>query len=114
MLIRSSQCSSAKSLIKSSTLGVVFFGTPHSGSRIAFWGNFFLKLLSCFVNTNTRIIRHLRADSELLRAQDHPFRRVSPNIDLIFVCETKKTKVLPFKSILVRSPFHYKIMTKSS
>ncbi|KAF3025139.1 hypothetical protein E8E14_014701 [Neopestalotiopsis sp. 37M] len=52
--------------IVESTAGVMFLGTPHSGSALALYAERLAKLIGAFKKTNPRIIGVLRRDSEVL------------------------------------------------
>ncbi|KAI9148182.1 Kinesin light chain 4 [Paramyrothecium foliicola] len=87
--------------IKISTHGIIFFGTPHAGSSAASWATALLKIGSLFANTNTAVIRHLRADSEWLRMQLDQFNSISSDLALVFCYESHKTPVLLGHSALI-------------
>ncbi|KKA16380.1 SesB-related regulatory protein [Rasamsonia emersonii CBS 393.64] len=48
------------------THGIIFLGTPHSGSGFAQWAEGLAKLIGLIKQTNSQIIQVLRADSEVL------------------------------------------------
>lgn len=58
-----------------STAGVIFMGTPHSGSYLAMWGYTLARLLDRFWRTNKRILSVLKQQSEILRGVEEVFQR---------------------------------------
>ena len=59
------------------TLGVVFLGTPHHGSKTASLGKIALELTRLFLqNPNTKILRALEIDSEILERISRSFGQI--------------------------------------
>jgi hypothetical protein len=58
-----------------STAGVIFMGTPHSGSYLATWGYTLARLLDRFWRTNKKILSVLKRRSEILRGVEEVFQR---------------------------------------
>ncbi|KAF2438446.1 hypothetical protein P171DRAFT_423656 [Karstenula rhodostoma CBS 690.94] len=57
------------------TAGIVFMGTPHSGSYLATWGYTLARLLDRIWRTNKELISLLKRESEVLRAVEEIFQR---------------------------------------
>lgn len=57
------------------TAGVVFMGTPHSGSYLAMWGYTLARLLNWVWRTNKELLSLLKQRSEVLRAVEEVFQR---------------------------------------
>lgn len=91
-LIHSNLSKDNQNSIKSSSRGIVFFGTPHAGSSIASFGVHLLDILSIF-GTNTSLIRHLQQDSEWLRMQTEQFSSISSELDIVTFYETYGTPI---------------------
>ncbi|SPO01018.1 uncharacterized protein DNG_03766 [Cephalotrichum gorgonifer] len=50
--------------IRDSTRGVIFFGTPHSGSDMANWGELLRRIAGIFAVTNSTLLAALNPDSD--------------------------------------------------
>jgi hypothetical protein len=87
--------------IKLSTYGIFFFGTPHSGSGSAAWATTLLNIGSTFAKTNTKIVKHLKTNSEWLRQQIDQFSGLAGQFNIIFCYEGYPTSVALGKSIVV-------------
>ncbi|KAF2709069.1 hypothetical protein K504DRAFT_468277 [Pleomassaria siparia CBS 279.74] len=57
------------------TVGIVFMGTPHSGSYLATWGYTLARLLHRFRRTNKDLLSLLKQRSEVLKAVEEVFQR---------------------------------------
>lgn len=57
------------------TAGVIFMGTPHSGSYLATWGYTLARLLDRVWRTNKDLLSLLKQRSEVLRAVEEVFQR---------------------------------------
>ena len=55
------------------TRGVMFLGTPHYGSSLAFWAERLAKVIGILQQTNPEIVKALQADSEVLARTQHSF-----------------------------------------
>lgn len=88
-------------LIKVSTYGIIFMGTPHQGCDGATLGKIFLDMASIFVSTNDRILRNLQKDSELLQSHMTLYNPISRDFVTKFAYETYTTSITGHKSIMV-------------
>ena len=61
--------------IAACTAGIVFMGTPHSGSYLADWGYTVARLLNRVWRTNKNLLSLLKQRSEVLRAVEEVFQR---------------------------------------
>ena len=64
------------------TYGIIFLGTPHSGSGLARWAQLSAKSIGLIKETNPKILEVLRADSEVLariQADFHTMMRSRAN-----------------------------------
>lgn len=59
------------------TAGVIFMGTPHSGSDLAAWGYTIARLLNRVWRTNKELLSLLKQRSEVLKAVEEVFQRQS-------------------------------------
>ena len=57
------------------TAGIVFMGTPHSGSSLAEWGYTLARLLDRFWRANKELLSVLKQRSEVLKAVEEVFQR---------------------------------------
>lgn len=74
--------------ILNDTLGIIFMGTPHGGSRLASWGDTVAKYVNIFRGTNRDILSNLQpGSSDLLRTEEdflHMLRQ--ENVKLKIYC----------------------------
>ncbi|KAH6976535.1 Alpha/Beta hydrolase protein [Ilyonectria sp. MPI-CAGE-AT-0026] len=73
--------------------GVVFMGTPHAGSDVAFWGALAGRLLhtaSLGTSTNRGLLKLLRKDSTFLGALSLRFAMENPQIRILSFYELEK------------------------
>lgn len=92
--------------IKLSTYGVLFFGTPHLGTRGIQAGKILANIGSVVAHTNTKVMRNLEEDSEWLQMQLGQYRSISNDFVTKFYYETLRTP-LPLggsKMVLVQLP----------
>ncbi|KAF2679033.1 hypothetical protein K458DRAFT_375424 [Lentithecium fluviatile CBS 122367] len=61
--------------IASRTAGIIFMGTPHSGSYLATWGYTLARLLDRIWRTNKELLSLLKQRSEVLKAVEEIFQR---------------------------------------
>lgn len=61
--------------IAACTAGIIFMGTPHSGSYLATWGYTLARLLDRFWRTNKDILSVLKQKSEVLKGVEEVFQR---------------------------------------
>lgn len=85
---------------------MIFFGTPHGGSKIASFATLLLSMGSAFAKTNTSLIKHLRADSGILKMQLQQFDQISDDFNIITFYETFKENILLGRGVLVGSEIH--------
>ena len=82
--------------------GVVFMGTPHSGSYLATWGYTLARLLDRIWRTNKDLLSLLKQRSEVLRAVEEVFQRqlsadgMLQNIKIFCFYETVPVDVVGF------------------
>jgi hypothetical protein len=61
--------------IASCVAGIIFMGTPHSGSTLATWGCTVARLLGQIWSTNKELLSVLKQKSEVLKAVEEVFQR---------------------------------------
>lgn len=64
------------SKVYSSLLGIIFMGTPHTGSWLADWGKPVAQALGVWISANTDLLRILQTTDELLEDHNDKFRRM--------------------------------------
>ena len=79
---------------------VIFFGTPHSGSKVAGFGNVLGNIANLVLKTpgpqnpigsfNTKLFQVLTSNSEVLQGISDDFRDVVEPLTIISCYETKK------------------------
>ncbi|KAK2591217.1 hypothetical protein QQS21_011102 [Conoideocrella luteorostrata] len=72
-IVSASRLDSVNRHIAESTVGVVFLGTPHRGSRAATWAKWIAWLASCGADTEDRLLRALEERSDSLTDRLHNF-----------------------------------------
>ena len=72
LICRGSHDRNLKTML-SSTIGILFMGTPHDGSHLASWGKTFARWLNIVHSTNSEIIAALETDPEVLLAVEQEF-----------------------------------------
>jgi hypothetical protein len=88
--------------IPTCTAGVVFMGTPHSGSHLATWGYTLARLLDRVWRTNKDLLSLLKQRSEVLKAVEEVFQRqlsadgLLNNIKIFCFYETVAVDVVGF------------------
>lgn len=87
--------------LKLYTHGVLFFGTPHSGTSDAKYLRIYLKLMSPFKATYEGVLRHLTSDSEFLQEQIHSYVNLALDFQTRFFYETQPLALGPRISGLV-------------
>jgi hypothetical protein len=72
--------------------GVAFFGVPHRGSEVAYWGNFAANLLKMPLlgNTNTKFVAALQKNSETFANISQQFIEHGSSLQIRTFYETKK------------------------
>ncbi|KAK1832144.1 hypothetical protein QBC39DRAFT_257317 [Podospora conica] len=79
-------------MLYSSTCGVLFMGTPHQGSSLAHWAQGIAKTLGFVKQTNKRLLKVLRTDSELLARGNEMF---------LTMVEDRKAAISPLSPIRI-------------
>jgi hypothetical protein len=59
-----------------STLGIIFMGTPHGGSRVTSWGGTVAKHVNIFRGTNREILGYLQPGSSDLQRTEEDFQHM--------------------------------------
>lgn len=81
-------------LMRLSTYGIVFMGTPHQSTNITL-GNLFLRLVSLSVKTNSNLVQDdLKREFEWLEDQMRSYLPISDDFRMICCYETKPTPPL--------------------
>ncbi|KAE8452345.1 hypothetical protein EG329_001045 [Mollisiaceae sp. DMI_Dod_QoI] len=78
-------------------LGVVFMGTPHGGSDVAFWASYAGKLLNIVTfgtRTNKDLLLLLRKDSTFLGSLSQKFKAQCDSLQVLTFYETEKFPLL--------------------
>ncbi|KAF8465963.1 hypothetical protein BDZ91DRAFT_794532 [Kalaharituber pfeilii] len=86
--------------IVNSTYGIIFMGTPHSGSDLASWGRFAESIIShifpkVFLDTNPHLINTLGRNSEILQQITESFKSIQHQqmLRIFYFWEELKTKL---------------------
>lgn len=87
--------------IYASTKSVMFFGTPHFGSNFAAFHATILNICSIFTASNTRLIRTLIPESEILQRIQKQYADISPEFGDVYFYETYPTKLPGGKKVTV-------------
>lgn len=98
-LVYSASCGSGHNLhlrsIKTSTFGVLFFGTPHQGSDMAKWATMLENIISLFpkalIDTNSSLIKTLGKNSETLQNINESFLGLSRELKIFYFWEELPT-----------------------
>lgn len=90
-----------------STFGIIFLGTPHSGSELAAWGEMLQRMVG-FVprrifDSEPVLIKTLRSNSETLRAINLAFTNMVGRFKIHLVHEAHKTDLKGTKAFVVDS-----------
>ncbi|KAG8779363.1 hypothetical protein FRC16_003451, partial [Serendipita sp. 398] len=80
--------------ISTSTLAVLFFGTPHSGANGVQLAEWMSRLLSMYMYTNDRLLKQLGRDSSELENIQRLYSPASKRISTIFFYEEDPTPIL--------------------
>ncbi|KAK5050946.1 hypothetical protein LTR84_003505 [Exophiala bonariae] len=88
------------------TYGVFFFGTPHLGSEKAQLLHHLQKLVSVSIprsifRTETRLVKALKAGSEILEEINTQFLAIAGELKLVFLWEEHRTKVKGFGNVYI-------------
>jgi hypothetical protein len=76
-----------------SVRGLVFFGVPHRGSDVAYWGNFaanLLKITQLGFGTNTSFVKVLKRNSTAFAEISQQFIGCGANLPIRTFYETEK------------------------
>jgi len=76
-----------------SVRGLIFFGVPHHGSDVAYWGNLAANLLRIFqlgFSTNTNFVEALKRDSQTFTDISQQFIERGTNLSIRTFYETEK------------------------
>ncbi|KAK6838139.1 hypothetical protein PG987_006420 [Apiospora arundinis] len=79
--------------IHSSTLGVIFMGTPHLGSKDASMAKMLLNIVSPFVKTTSNMLDHLDQQSAALDLQRNQYAQIKGGIRTLYCFEQYETKI---------------------
>jgi hypothetical protein len=77
-----------------STHGLIFLGTPHQGSETANWATVLLDVMSIYKETNTKMIKNMRKDSDALQRQLDQFASIGMKFETKFFYETHATRTI--------------------
>ncbi|CCA76563.1 hypothetical protein PIIN_10556 [Serendipita indica DSM 11827] len=80
--------------ILTSTHAVLFFGTPHSGSEGVPFLQVLNQLLSVYMQTNNRVLQHLRENSEALENIQATFTQASAGLHIVYFYEEYATPLI--------------------
>ncbi|KAG8825700.1 hypothetical protein FRC19_010690 [Serendipita sp. 401] len=87
--------------ISTSTLAVLFFGTPHSGANGIQLAEWMGRLFSVFMYTNTRILSDLNRDSPKLEDIQRHYQSATRQLSTIFFYEEYETPILGGRTKLI-------------
>ncbi|KAG8813448.1 hypothetical protein FRC19_002411 [Serendipita sp. 401] len=87
--------------ISTSTLAVLFFGTPHSGANGIQLAEWMGRLFSMYMYTNTRILSDLNRDSPKLEDIQRHYQSVTMQLSTIFFYEEYETPILGGRTKLI-------------
>lgn len=90
-----------------STRAIVFLGTPHTGSKVAKWGEILQGMSGhipkLFFDSEPILIKTLRENSETLDSINDEFLQISQRFDMHLIHETHKTNLRGTKRLIVDS-----------
>lgn len=86
--------------------GLLFLGTPHSGSTLADWNNF-VSTLSTLFAVRTNILDKLRSFNGFGVESKQAFGRIKPRPPYFCLCETNRTSIAG-KRELVSYPSYFR------
>ncbi|KFZ13482.1 hypothetical protein V501_03683 [Pseudogymnoascus sp. VKM F-4519 (FW-2642)] len=84
-----------------STYGIVFMGTPHQGGNGVALGRAIINIASIFVKADSKFIKNLERDSQLLHQQLGQFATISNQFTTKFAYETLPTPTAFGKSMII-------------
>ncbi|KAG8749972.1 hypothetical protein FRC14_000914, partial [Serendipita sp. 396] len=87
--------------ISTSTLAVLFFGTPHSGANGVQLAEWMGRLLSVYMYTNNRVLSELDRDSPELEEIQRYYQSASEQLSTIFFYEEYETPILGGRTKLI-------------
>ena len=79
--------------IKESTYGIMFFGTPHQGSKSATAGQMLARMASVAMKTNSKYIKHLEANSEWLAQLQEAYTPMMQGFKTVYFYEEYATYI---------------------
>ena len=90
-------------ILKNSTAGVMFFGTPHRGSEHIKYGSILQKLAKTTANLDISVMKKLQRDSNTLARLALESRRQLSRYKVVSFYETLETIIEPFSSLVTCS-----------
>ncbi|KAH7069381.1 Alpha/Beta hydrolase protein [Paraphoma chrysanthemicola] len=96
--------------IAQSTRGILFFGTPHRGADLAFWGDIIAKIAkTVFLNPKRELIKDLKTNSQPLVQVSEDFRPIADKYKIVSFFEEDgilgtSNLVVPRSSALLEIP----------
>lgn len=89
--------------IATSTHGIIFMGVPHQGGNGVALGKSLINIASSVTKTDTRIMKDLERDSQLLSTQLGQYQAISGQFVTAFAYETLETKTVFGHTLMVRN-----------
>jgi hypothetical protein len=89
-------------LIKLSTYGILFMGTPHQGSNGVQLGRVLANVASVVMAADDRLLKHLERDSEWLQQQLGQYASISNDFVTKYAFEEYATPTVLGRRIMVR------------
>ncbi|KAG8796234.1 hypothetical protein FRC16_009782, partial [Serendipita sp. 398] len=80
--------------IYTSTVAVLFFGTPHSGANGVQLAEWMGRVLSVYMHTNNRVLKDLNRDSSELEDIQRLYLPVSKQLNTVFFYEEYRTAII--------------------